>query len=45
VRPLSSVVLPEGRAEAILEDCREFLESEEWYAHVSERFWRCMDLI
>ncbi|KAF8072923.1 BCS1 [Scenedesmus sp. PABB004] len=34
-RPLSTVVLPEGQAQALLADCREFLsaESEAWYAH------------
>eukprot|EP00775_Hariotina_reticulata_P013700 gene13700-13822_t len=33
IRPLSSVVLPEGQAEALLADCQEFLDSEQWYAH------------
>lgn len=33
VRPLSSVLLPPGQAEAILADCRDFLASEAWYAH------------
>jgi len=33
VRPVSSVILPSGQAEAILADCREFLASEPWYAH------------
>ncbi|KAG1679944.1 hypothetical protein FOA52_007008 [Chlamydomonas sp. UWO 241] len=33
VRPITSVILPRGQAEAILADCREFLASEPWYAH------------
>eukprot|EP00201_Polytomella_parva_P012687 CAMPEP_0175059870 /NCGR_PEP_ID=MMETSP0052_2-20121109/12675_1 /TAXON_ID=51329 ORGANISM="Polytomella parva, Strain SAG 63-3" /NCGR_SAMPLE_ID=MMETSP0052_2 /ASSEMBLY_ACC=CAM_ASM_000194 /LENGTH=286 /DNA_ID=CAMNT_0016325473 /DNA_START=257 /DNA_END=1114 /DNA_ORIENTATION=+ len=32
IRPMSSVVLPAGQAEALLADCREFLGSEAWYA-------------
>lgn len=30
-RPLASVVLPDGVAQALLEDAAEFLEGESWY--------------
>ncbi|WIA09054.1 hypothetical protein OEZ85_008468 [Tetradesmus obliquus] len=33
IRPLSTVVLPQGQADALFTDCQEFLASEQWYAH------------
>lgn len=33
IRPLSTVVLPRNKACELLADCREFLDSEDWYAH------------
>ncbi|EIN06198.1 P-loop containing nucleoside triphosphate hydrolase protein [Punctularia strigosozonata HHB-11173 SS5] len=39
-RPMSSIVLEPGVKEMIVEDCKDFLRSEDWYAERGEPFRR-----
>lgn len=39
-RPMSSVILPEGVAQALHDDCAEFLDSEAWYTKLGVPYRR-----